>query len=214
MKKLAFMLALISAPGIASAEGTAVSGKLGTLGWGLDITHGFSDSVGGRIGLNMFTFNRSTTRNAVNYDLKLQLQTVEAMADYYPFQGSFRTTAGLMYNSNKGTFDAVPTGGSYTINGQTFTSAQVGSLQGGMTFNKVAPYLGIGWGNPAAKGKGFGMATDFGILFQGKPTASLTSTSGVAAVQTAVAAEQASFQDSVNGFKYYPVMSIALTYQW
>jgi hypothetical protein len=214
MKKLALLLALISAPGIASAEGTAVSGKLGTLGWGIEITQGFSDSLGGRIGLNKFTYKMNTTNNAVNYDLKLQLQTVEAMADYYPFQGSFRTTAGLMYNSNKGTFDAVPTGGSYTINGQTFLATNVGSLQGSMTFNKVAPYLGIGWGNPAAKGKGFGMATDFGILFQGRPTASLTTTSTDPNVQAAVAVEQVTFQDSVNGFKYYPVMSIALTYQW
>lgn len=215
MNRSALLLALLALPGVAAAEGSAVSGKIGTLGWGLEFTGGSSDSLSGRIGINKYTYKKSTTNNSVNYDLKLQLQTVDALVDYYPFHGSFRTTAGLMYNNNKGDFNGVPdAGGNYTINGTAYPAALVGSLQGSMSFNKVAPYLGIGWGNPVAKGKGFGMATDFGILFQGTPKTSLTTTSTDTGVQSAVATEQAKFQDSVKNFKYYPVISVAITYQW
>ena len=45
-----------------------------------------------------------------------------------------------------------------------------------MTFNKVAPYLGIGWGNPVQNGKGWGMISDIGVLFQGSPKTTLTVT--------------------------------------
>lgn len=204
-----------------SRSDIAVTGKIGSLGLGAELDLGLTDSLGARIGLNSFTYKYNANSGTVNYDFKLQLQTISALADWYPFQGSFRTSAGLMYNNNKVNLAGLPTGVSYTINGTTYNSADVGSLQGTMSFNKVAPYLGIGWGNPAAKDKGWGMTSDIGVLFQGSPKTSLVATCGATlpapqctTLQSDAAAENTKLQSALSNFKFWPVVSVGISYQW
>ena len=204
-----------------SRSDVGLTGKIGTLGYGAELNLGLTDSVGARIGLNAFTYKHNANSSTVNYDFNLQMQTVSALADWYPFKGSFRTSAGLMYNNNKVSLAGLPTGGSYTINGTTYTSADVGSLQGTMTFNKVAPYLGIGWGNPVAKNKGWGMTSDIGVLFQGNPKTSLVATCGATlpapqctTLQNDAAAENTKLQNDLSNFKWWPVVAIGISYQW
>lgn len=213
MKKIAIVIALACLPALAHAEGLAVTGKVGTLGLGLELTKSYSDVFTSRLGFNTYNFTSTSTQGTVNYDAKLKLQTLSALADWYPMHGAFRATGGLFYNNNKLSLTGVPTGGSnYTINGQQYTLT---SLQSEVTFNSVAPYLGIGWGNPAAQGKGWGLNSDFGILFQGSPKVTLTATGAqAAAAQPAIDAERVRLQDSLKNYKYYPVASVGVSYQW
>ncbi|MCG6932926.1 MAG: FecR domain-containing protein [Gallionella sp.] len=205
-----------------SRSDLAVVGKVGSLGLGAELALGLTDSLGARIGLNAFNYNYNATSSTVNYDFKLQLQTVSALADWYPFEGSFRTSVGVMYNNNKVSLAGLPTGGTYTINGTTYNSTDVGSLQGEMAFNKVAPYIGIGWGNPAEKDKGWGFTSDIGVLFQGNPKTSLVATCSSAIAGTAsctqlqsdAAAENTKLQSDLSNFKWWPVASIGISYQW
>jgi hypothetical protein len=202
-----------------SRSGVAVVGKISSLGLGAELDLGLTDSLGARIGFNAFNYNYNTTSGSVNYDFKLKLQTISALADWYPFQGSFRTSAGLMYNNNKVSLGGQPTGGNYIINGTSYSSTQVGSLQGDMSFNKVAPYIGIGWGNPAARGKGWGMTSDIGVLFQGNPKTSLVatctpSTPSCTQLQNDAAAENTKLQNDLRNFKWWPVVSVGISYQW
>lgn len=206
------MLALF--PALSYAEDMAISGKVGTLGVGAELTAPISASVTGRVGLNMFSYNMNTTRSTVNYDMKLQLQTISALADWYPMDGGFRTSAGLFYNNNKATFNALPTGAAYTIGGTPYTAAQVGTLNGSMTFNSLSPYIGIGWGNPVENGKGWGFVADLGLLYQGTPKATLTTTGTAVGLAASVAAEQAKLQSALNGFTWYPVATAGISYQW
>ena len=218
MKNIAAALVTLALlPAVSHAENMAVTGKLGTLGAGAELNMGFSDSLTGRVGFNTYTHNYNANSNQVNYDFKLQLQTVTALADWYPFSGGFRASGGLFYNNNKISLGANPSG-SLTINGFTYAPGEVGSLQGTVAFNKVAPYLGIGWGNPVAKGKGWGMTSDIGVLFQGSPKTTLTATCGTvpdcAALQTRTAAENTKLQNDLSSFKFWPVISLGISYQW
>ncbi len=206
-----------------SRSDVAMNLKIGSLGLGAELDLGLTDSLGARIGLNSFTYKYNANSSTVNYDFKLQLQTISALADWYPFQGSFRTSAGLMYNNNKVSLNGLPTGGTYDINGNTYSAAEVGSLQGSLSFNKVAPYIGIGWGNPAEKNKGWGMTSDIGVLFQGNPKTSLVATCGTAApagsaactqLQSDTAAENTKLQSDLSNFKWWPVVSVGISYQW
>lgn len=212
MKKLVAVLAVAAMlPMAVQAEGMAVTGKVGTLGAGLELSKSYSDALGARLGFNAFSFNKTGNQGTVSYNGTLQLQTFTAIADWYPFHGAFRTSAGLFYNNNKFTLNAQPVGGTITINGvpQTMTS-----LTSDVSFNKVAPYLGIGWGNAAAQGKGWGLNSDLGILFQGAPKVTMTQTGGNAAAQAAVAQEQARLESSLSNFKMWPVASVGISYQW
>lgn len=203
-----------------SKSGIGLTARIGTLGYGAELNFGSSDSFSARIGLNAYTYKYNATSSEVNYDFKLQLQTVSALADWYPFAGRFRTSGGLFYNNNKATLNAVPGAGGYTINGVPYTSAQVGSMQGSLAFNKAAPYIGIGWGNPVAKDKGWGMTSDFGVLLQGSPKTSLVVTCGTltapdcATLQANADAENAQLQNDLSNFKFWPVVSIGISYQW
>lgn len=201
----------------------SVTGKIGTLGLGAELDIALTDSLGARIGLNSYSYQYYANSSTVNYDFHLKLQTVSALADWYPFaDNSFRTSIGAMYNNNKVSLNGQPIGGTYTINGNTYSSADVGSLQGEMSFNKVAPYIGIGWGKPSPTGRGWGMTTDFGVLFQGTPKTSLAATCGSAIagttnctqLQSDTAAENTKLQSALSNFKWWPVASIGISYQW
>lgn len=196
-----------------SRSGIGVTGKIGTLGYGAELNFGLSDSIGARVGLNAFNYKYNDNSGAANYDFKMQLQTVSALADWYPFSGGFRTSAGLLYNNNKLTLNAVPGTGGYTIGANTYTSG-ISSVEATIEFNKVAPYLGIGWGNPVAKDKGWGLVTDVGVMFQGKPKTNLAVTCTTCPTASDVAAENAKLESDLSNFKFWPVVSIGISYQW
>ena len=123
----------------------------------------------------------------------------------------------------KATLTAKPNAaGQYTFNGTQYDGTYVGSFTGELKFNSTAPYLGIGWGNPVAKGKGWGFVTDVGVLFQGSPKVSSTVTCTQAAVtagvcptmQQSVADGATQLESDLKNYKYYPVISIGVSYQF
>ena len=199
-----------------SRSGAALTGKISSLGFGAELNLSISDSVGTRFGVNYGTYY-STNTYLSNYDSDVQLQTASAMLDWYPFQGSFRTTGGVFYNNNKVGLSAVPINGFIIINGVNYPTSTVSSVEGTTTFNAVAPYLGIGWGNPVESNKGWGLVSDFGVLFQGSPTIDLVATcpgTCPAGLLTDLQAENASLQSDISKFKMWPVISIGISYQW
>ena len=194
-------------------SGTALTAKASTLGLGADLNLTISDSMTARFGFNSGSYY-SATSNVSGYDTNVLLQTINAMVDWYPYQGSFRTTGGLFYNNNKATLKAIPGPSGIVIGGVPYPG--VSSMESTMTFNAIAPYLGIGWGNPVAKDKGWGLTTDIGVLFQGTPNVDLVATciAGCTNFQNDLAAEQARLEDEVKNFQFWPVVSIGITYQW
>lgn len=212
MKKSVLSSAVLAA----SLSGLAVSAQAGnatadvdlhisTLGGGLAVAVPATDTIDARIGFNALShsFNQ-TTNNAggtVNNSATLKLMTAELLADWHLFNGITHLTAGVMYNGNKIDMNAV---GSYTINGTTYNTP----LNTTVTFNKLAPYLGFGWSGHARK-TGWSFKSDIGVLFQGSPKVAL-SAPGVAPAD--LATQQASVNDSVKNFKYYPVVSVGIGY--
>ena len=176
--------------------------------------------MAGRLGFD--TWKKTITQNDSNgnYSGDLKLQTVGLLGDWYPFAGAFRTTLGLVANGNKVTLTATPTGGNYVFHGQSYPSTYVSSFAGEVKFNSTAPYLGIGWGNPVAKAKTWGFVSDIGVLFQGSPkvTSTVTCSAAGAAVcsqiQTNVAAGATQLESDLKNYKYYPVVSIGVSYHF
>ena len=218
MKKrilFAAVMAVISAPAFAAAD---VEAHVSTLGLGLGVGFQAADTVVVRAGFNQFNKNFSTSSGTLNYDGKLKLSSFDALLDWHLFGGATHLTAGIMSNGNKFNLTATPGPGGYTINGQTFTAAQVGSVTSDVTFNSAAPYLGFGW-NSQPKNKGLSFKSDFGVMFQGSPKASLTYTGNGGGdptvnsqIRSQVAAEQANLNDKLKNYKYYPVVSFAIGY--
>lgn len=216
------MAALVLPAGHAVADDFAVTGKLGTLGLGLELSRRLGDDWSGRAGLNTLTLSRSVTSRGIDYDAELKLQTVALLADYFPWRDAqFRLGFGLMYNNNQGNFSARPTDGTYLINDIRYNADDIGSLAGTVTFRRVSPYVGIGWGNSLASGKGWNINFDLGALYQGTPKVDLAATCGVAltagqcaALRDDVAAEKQEAEQPLREYRWWPVVSINASYRF
>lgn len=225
MMKPAFVAAsLIAALLTATAAGAtdlALTADLGTTGVGLHMSMPLMKNLNARVGFNTLNYSYSGSTSNVDYDFKLKLNTFDALVDYFPSEGSFRLTGGLTYNSNKVDAIGKPSAtGTYVLNGNTYTAANAGQLDGKIDFRKIAPYLGIGWGNPVRKDAGWGFSADAGILFQGAPNTSLTSsgctapTSVCNQLNSDLDAENARLHDKVNDLKLYPVLRVGASYRF
>jgi hypothetical protein len=212
---VAAVAAILASPvGLAD---TSLGLRAGTLGGGIELAHAFTDTLGFRIGANGLHYNTTATYESVDYDANLKLLTGQLLFDWFPFSNNFRISAGAMYNGNKLTLDGKPSGGTYTINGITYSASDIGSMNGKVDFRSAAPYVGLGYGRPV--GKGLSFTADFGVLFQGSPNTTLTATCGpatpaptCASIQSSVAAEQAQLNDDMSKYQYYPVVSIGIAY--
>ncbi|WP_426112240.1 hypothetical protein [Massilia sp. PWRC2] len=213
-------LLTLSTMGVAQAD-AGITASVGTTGAGLHVSVPVATALNARVGINGLSISRDGNTSDVDYDYKLKMATVDALLDYFPMAGGFRVSGGLAYNGNKIDVNGRPkSSGTYTLNGHVYPATAVGSLNGTVDFHKVAPYLGIGWGNAVAADKGWGFSTDIGVLFQGAPNASLSNRgcTAIAAVcsqiATDVAAESRSLQDDTSSFKAYPVLRLGVSYKF
>lgn len=184
MKRLILLGALcVAIPHSAQADSSSASVAFdvhaSTLGFGVGFAIPVTENISGRLSLSKYNYAFQNTSDQIKFDSTLKLESVAALADWHLFSGYTHLTAGLIYNNNSFDMNATPTGGSYTINGHTYTTSEVGTLNANVTFNKVAPYLGFGWSGRAGK-TGFSFKSDIGVMFQGSPKSSMTA-SGAAA---------------------------------
>ena len=197
----------------------AVGLKAGTLGAGLELTLEAANRVNVRFGGNYFKINRTVDVEGNDYDLDLKLQNFTALADWYITDGSFRITAGAVLNQNglKGTALESNT---FEIDDTIYTSAEVGVLNADVDFKSVAPYIGIGWGNPLSDDSDWSFMADLGVVFAGKPRLDIMSTGGTLSndpgLEASLVQTEADFADSdeLNYLKFHPVISIGLNYRF
>ncbi len=218
---LAVTMAVLASCATAQTSNIGVSGEVGTLGAGIHLTLPVQNSLNARIGLSGYNYDYSGNTSDVNYDFKLKLQTIDALLDWYPMSGAFHLSAGIFHNGNKVTSTAKPSGNdTYTINGNTYTTAEAGTIDGTIEFHSAVPYLGVGWGNNIAREKGWGFTSDLGVIFQGSPTSNLTSSGCTASAQLCAQlyndlnVENVNLENKTNNLKYYPVVRIGVSYSF
>ncbi|HTX06518.1 MAG TPA: autotransporter outer membrane beta-barrel domain-containing protein [Steroidobacteraceae bacterium] len=215
------MLSCLGGPAASAATPDfAVAVRAGTPGAGLDLDLGLSPSFGVRVGFAGFNFNHTIDTSDVDYDGRLKLRTVTGLLDWYVFRGGFHLTAGVAGNGTKLDVVGQPSQGSYTINGTTYSSSQLGSLTGELKFgNSLSPYVGLGWGNPAGESSRVHWLLDVGAIYGGTPSVSLTAQCGPAApagsalcqqIQGNVASEEQKLRDKADILRWYPVVNLGV----
>ena len=194
--------------------------KVGTLGVGVDFSTPVNETLSVRFNVNGASYSRKELVNNIDYDATLKLLTVGALLDYYPGENSFRLTAGAYYNNNK--FDLVATPAltdKITIGGISYTGAEVGQVNANVTFNKIAPYIGLGWGNKPTSQKGWGFTFDLGAMYQGSAIASAEAIVNNTLPQLLktqivndVEKERQKIEDDMGKYTWYPVIMIGANY--
>jgi len=216
---IAASLAVLCAAGSAQAQifsSITPEAAAGTLGVGPDLDLRLAAlPLGLRLGANFLNFDYHVNTSDAHYDAKAHLANGGAIADWYPFQGGFRLSAGVKLNGNNADLSATPASGNFvTINNHTYSVA--GSAVGGtLGFNLLAPYVGLGFGGTIFSG--LTLAFDLGVMFEGSPKVALNATGPVTAspgFAGDLAQEQASLQHKVNGYQFYPVAQLALGWRF
>lgn len=214
-------IALSSCLNAAMFDNHELDAKVSTLGAGLEYSTDINSSFGVRTGFNTYSLSKSLTESNVNYDATVDLRTYSLIFDYHPFENGFKLSAGAMYNGNKADVTANPSLNTITFNDVTYSSSDVGSVKGNVEFNKVAPYLGIGYNSAKTKKSGFSFSTEVGAMFQGKPKATLTAEYGAAVnpvlrdqINADLKAEEAQLNSELSEFKIYPVVAIGIGYKF
>ncbi|HXI19897.1 MAG TPA: hypothetical protein VNH46_02355 [Gemmatimonadales bacterium] len=195
-----------------------IAARVSTLGFGLEVNKWITGHLGARVGVNYFKLSATRTESDITYDASLKLHAVTALLDIFPSRrGAFHLTGGIISNPAKVSATGKPTAaGDFKINGNTYSSAAVGTLRGTAEFASVLPYLGLGWGTAARSGGPLAFLFDLGVAI-GKPTITLTSTGAAtnAALASDLKAQEDKTQHDVNKYaKVYPVIAFGLAYRF
>ena len=153
-------------PGDAATGGLGL--RLGTGGIAVDYTLPLSPSVDLRGAANFGSYSRTETYDDIEYDGTIEFSGVSLIADWRPFHGGFRLSAGAYSSAPEvgirgGDPDNLRT---YSIGDRDYNGRI--SLDGNVDLGGFAPYVGVGWGGSSAQ-RGFGMSLDAGVLFASKP---------------------------------------------
>jgi hypothetical protein len=186
----------------------AVSAKISSVGISLEGLRKINDNFIGRAGFSFFSYSLSETNTDedFNYDADLHLFSVSFLADYFPFQNNLRITGGFFINLNKADIVLNPSK-SYRIGGTIYTPALLGSVSGKIKFNTVSPYIGLGFGNFMMYEK-FLFSFDIGTIYQGNPKVDLDAKGLLKPTKE----EEPKIEDNLSWFKFYPVVSLGITY--
>ncbi|HEY3645039.1 MAG TPA: hypothetical protein VGM16_06835 [Gammaproteobacteria bacterium] len=242
-KKIALLLASLALPALAWADDTTSSttttnnnapvygnttypedeGGPGfgvhasTLGYGAEFNFTANPYLVVRFDYNYYNdYSYTTTKNQINYDAHLHLENYGAALDWHPMAGMFLVSLGLFKDNNH--IDAVAQPSSnYIINGNSYPASLIGQLDGHVTFNNWAPYVGVGWNTLGSTDKGLGFELGLGVFYQGSPKVSLQASGPIASVPLAnrdVLVEQQRLQDDWNNYRYYPVVNLGLVFRF
>lgn len=195
----------------------------GTLGVGPEVSYRISDNIGVRGNVTFLSVNTDIDSDDLTYDAKLKLQSGGAMLDVYPFGGGFRVSGGLRINGNEASAVATPNAGAnYTIDGTSYTAAEIGTLTAVTDVKKIAPSLTLGYGGGLSSGLVFGV--EVGALFQGAVNvqpltftglcAGTSAPAGCATLAADLEAERLSVNEDIDGYKVYPILQLSVGYRF
>lgn len=225
------IVALLIFSSSAMAEGIAVSGHLSAQGGGVEAIKKLSERFNARLAYHEYGYKGTDplallkqagqvttdlfgiTKSENAYDHNGNQKMWSIIADWYPDEESqARVSFGLGYNKSQDDIAGREqvTGG-YRLGAHNYSAGQVGTLSGTLSYDKLSPYIGYGWGNPVMKNKDWGMVIDFGFYYEGAPNVTLNA-SGAGVSQADVLAEKERIRNDT--WKWSPTISVGASYQW
>ena len=232
MRKNLFFSCLVAALSIiyspAYAEGVGIGVKAGLFGVGVDVTSRLSNRLNARVGFSYLPIEEDMEEDDIDYEVDMKFRQFSLLLDYHPFAGNLRLTGGIVRNNTKWIFSATGED-DYDLDGITYSGDL--TLTGNLSFQPVAPYLGIGFGNAVRPNKGLGFTFDLGFIATSTPDFNLEAT-GRAASSTvndgqtefdvttnagfneSLRREAENVEEDLEEFQILPVLMFGLSYQF
>lgn len=220
----------------AAAADIGIGLRAGTPGAGAELSVALFDKLTLRVPFHTFSFTTRREENDLAYDARVRLRSIGLIADYHPFGGGFRLSAGMLSNGNAVTLNASEATGNaeFAVGGRRYRSHPDDPLQvhGGVDFASVAPYAGIGWGNAARGPRRLYVSFELGAMFQGSVDVDLQARGtaedidsgerfnvqgGSMAAQVfraELAAERGALRNDLSALQIFPVAAIAIGWRF
>jgi hypothetical protein len=203
----------------------AVGGQVGTLGLGVELTAGLGSRVNVRVGAHGGSYDDRRVADDIEYDATAEVRAGTALLDWHPGGGSFRLSGGAVFNGNEVEGESLPpASGFYEIGNAQVPVALLGTLRGKVEWDSVAPYAGLGFGNPFGGDGGWSFGLDLGVIFQGEPQVTLTpvfspgspldNPVGRALLRTQLDEEERNLEEEFSDFDLYPVLAFGVSYRF
>ena len=211
-------LSLLSTSALAfERPNISIGPTIGTTGIGGDISLRFTDRWGMNIGHQQWDYSGTYDDTDISYDSRLNLKTTSVTAEFYPTGNRFFIAAGLAKPNNFLDVNAVPNGGQYNFNGNSYDSSDVESISGYAGLgDDISPYLGIGFKSSNKKGLGF--FSEIGV-YKLDASANLNATYSATAdpalraqLDQDLKKEENELKDSINKFGLYPVAKMGIQF--
>ena len=214
------------------AVGITFDVNVGTQGIGLSLGYEFNEYFKMRLRGAYLSYVHEDTWSDVDGEFDIDGNNVGIIADYHPFGGVFRISAGVnfsnltltangsMEHGHEGTYDF----GDYTfvVNGNKAT------VEAEYDWRNVQPYLGIGWSSDGEGDKSLYFTLDIGVNFIGKGKFSIGSTGGIEAyrngehlgnatddiLENAIREEGKDFFKIADDIFVYPVIQFGMGYRF
>jgi len=192
---------------------------LSTLGPGLSLTAGIEPNfLTAELDAALIAYSHAISSDGVTYSGTNHLVSVGLIGNVYPFANPFHVSAGAYYLDQHQPIDLHLEGGDYHINGQTYTPAELTSLTGRVEYAHGAPYVGIGWGNPAIS-PGWHFSGRFGVLYEGKPHVDFVGVTTLYGAQrnalyNNLDIQRRGLQSDLASLPVYPVVGISVDYRF
>jgi hypothetical protein len=244
VRLLVALLCVVSLPQLAQAQTAAAGGSgnkpavgvavtAGTLGVGLAAAVRVHSKVNIRGQFNFLSlshdFENTDDNITLNGDLKFR--SVNAFVDYFPFGGGFHISPMFQIsNTSKVTLAATLAGGKkFDVDDVEYMSSPTNPVKvaGGVTLKSGKPGVVIGWGNIAGHHR-VTVPFELGVVFSSAPvgtmsfTGTICQTNGTncrdagsdSTFQARVKNEEADLNDTLRPFRFYPVLSLGLSFRF
>lgn len=190
--------------------------KAGTLGAGVELSLPMNDFITLRLNANGFNYSMaddSLYSSILTSDKTYDLDTKGILLDFHLWD--LRVTTGLYVNNNTITYLSKPKESiGIVLHNNHYTSADIGEIESIVSFNKMAPYLGVGWGNNGGS-RGWNLSLDVGLMYHGDPSLDInvkTNRILSAIIENDVEAERKKQEKELADFPFYPVVMVGISY--
>jgi hypothetical protein len=225
MKKVlcaaASVAALLAMGGIAHAQDTsggpwAAGVTAGTDGLGADLKYALSPSVVLRLRGAGLDVRHGENSDGIHYNGHLMFTTGGGFLDWHPMSNGWLVSAGVVGGRRQLDLSGTSTS-NVTIDGNTYTPAQIGTVFGHAKLPSAAGFLGVGYDSTYVSRGPIGFNVLAGVQFSGSAKVTLTSTGLLAAtpqLQADLAHEEANIRHDLGFARYYPAVSVGVTYRF
>lgn len=206
------------------ASGFFVAPNLGTLGMGLEGGYALSPSFKLRVRSNWIGCDFKKKRHGVAYTVKAENMNGGLMLDYHPEAGVFRLTAGLLLSNLDARADGSTNGQSFVLGGNPYVAQGNVCLRGKYAWNRVQPYLGMGWSTESTADGSWYVTADIGVALIGNGRLTTSSTGEITdghghtidhdQIQESIREEVHDVLKVCDHLHVYPVLQIGVGYRF